>query len=170
MEIETLIADISRAEKRANDVKYLEAREEFAKNAYPLLAEIVSFFGEKISELEDVVAELIDVEDNQIQPDLAAKISAVLALGLQLAEVASQVIPHIPDPTAKAATATIVNNFRALSAEVLAEVQAATLELESEEEEDADVEDPGNDGDLEDDEDADTDEEEEEEEVENDDE
>lgn len=136
MEFEQLLADIIRASGRAKGSQYLEAKKEFADNCYPLIEGLARYFHERLTENEEVIAELIDVEDSQIQPDLAVKIAKALELGARLASIVELATPHLVNVEARTDATKLVNDFRQLTQEVLTEVSAVTVTDDEEEEED----------------------------------
>lgn len=81
-----LIADITEHEKRAGKATYLEAKNEFADNAYPLIRSIIEHFGERMSRVEDVVDELMNQTESYLQPGLAAQMTGTLNLGKVVAD------------------------------------------------------------------------------------
>lgn len=66
--------EIDKAEKRARSSTYLEAKTEFAQQAYPLIAALYAEFNERVNDVEDAVSELIEQNGSYLQPDMSTQL------------------------------------------------------------------------------------------------
>ena len=80
-----LLEDISRAQKRAEKAKFLEAQKEFANEAYPLMSAMAEHYGDRLTRLEQAMDALIDETDTIIQPEVGEQLAGTLEVGAELA-------------------------------------------------------------------------------------
>jgi hypothetical protein len=98
-----LMEDLAKAEQRVSKAKFIEAKNEFRDNAYPLMQTMADHFGARIVRLEQAMDALIDGSDSLIQPELADQILATLELGKVIADEVAKMKAGVPldDTTAK---------------------------------------------------------------------
>lgn len=98
-----LMEDLAKAEQRAAKAKFIEAKNEFRDNTYPLMQTMAEHFGARISRLEQAMDALIDGTDSLIQPELADQILATLELGKVISEEVVKMKAGVPldETTAK---------------------------------------------------------------------
>ncbi len=82
--------ELEKARIRASKSTYLEAKKELSEETYPLLQAIWAEVHERIGDLEDTVAELIEQQGSYLQTDLSAQILTTLQATKEfIAEVAN---------------------------------------------------------------------------------
>lgn len=90
--LELLLADIRKLQKRATEARALESKNEFMVNCYPMMEQMVEAFQERFEEFQErvldveaVIAEQIEQTESVLQPELTTRVLAVLGVGERLA-------------------------------------------------------------------------------------
>lgn len=93
MDLPTIARETAALEARLRDKPVLDYKQVFCAELLPLLQLLVQSLGtelaqqtERLDLIEDVVAEYFQGEGSRIQPMLAARIQAMLALGMRMAD------------------------------------------------------------------------------------
>lgn len=93
MDLPTIARETAALEQRLKDKAVLDYKQVFCAELLPLLRLLVQSVGTEVAQqterldlMEDVVAEYFQGEGSRIQPMLAARIQAMLALGMKLAD------------------------------------------------------------------------------------
>lgn len=98
-----ILKDLNDAQRRAQKATYLEAKNEFAENTYPLMIAMFEEMNERLQSTEGALAELIDQQGSYLQPDIASQILTTIEVGRGLVgEVrAAMAVATMPDDVRK---------------------------------------------------------------------
>jgi len=142
---QTLLHEIDQLAERVRATKIIDPKKEISDNLIPLmrmlaestgagmiqLAQAVESYGQhladhaaRLDDLEGGVAELAEASDSLIQPDLAAAIDEVLALGLQVCSAVEGALEAIDNDALPA----LVSRYRDSVADLRAEIDDVTID------------------------------------------
>lgn len=143
---EVLLDEIARQEKRVkNESLIIETRKELATNIYPLLrmtvesilgaqSQVLAEILQRLELAEGVIAEYLSSQESVILPELAVRLHATLAIGLELCDRAETLLAGLPDAafedqavaTERDSLVTLLGGFREaakVSQELIQEVE-----------------------------------------------
>lgn len=126
---EDVIKDIEKAQRRAAKATFIEAKKEFAEEAYPMMATVVEFFGERFERMERALAEIIDQTESFVQPELAEQILQTVELARALADGALRLrVGQQLDLTTLKRLHAIANSLKVAAATTEEQVVAVTVD------------------------------------------